>query len=153
MAVGLAILAAYGSTVIAQLYDRVIQTADGYKSVIPVELRDRPRNDGLVVEALESWAAGEASAVMVGLFVVAAGVTAAAAPAAFALGTRPRMLSVAATARSGPSTPNAPNAPNATDATAASSDGPGEARGSTGRQVDGSEDGDGTDEQPATIAL
>ena len=153
MAVGLAILAAYGSTVIAQLYDRVIQTADGYKSVIPVELRDRPRNDGLVVEALESWAAGEASAVMVGLFVVAAGVTAAAAPAAFALGTRPRMLSVAATARGGPSTPNAPNAPNATDATAASSDGPGEARGSTGRQVDGSEDGDGTDEQPATIAL
>src|SRR5206468_1532468 len=128
----------YGSTVIAQLYDRVIQTADGYKSVIPVELRDRPRNDGLVVEALESWAAGEAAAVMVGLFVVAAGVTAAAAPAAFALGTRPRMLSVA-TAPPGGSTLNAPNA---TDATGAPRGGPGDARESAGRPADGSEEGD-----------
>jgi MFS transporter, DHA2 family, triacylglyceride efflux pump len=93
MAIGLAILAAYGSTVIAGLYDQVYGTPDGYKAFIPVELRDRGLRDGLVVEALESWAASQASGVMVGLFAVAAGVTVAAAPAAFALGTRPRMLS------------------------------------------------------------
>jgi len=93
MAIGLAILAAYGSTVIDGLYNQVYGTPDGYKQFIPVELRNRDLRDGLVVEALESWAAAQASSVMVGLFAVAAGVTAAAAPAAFALGARPRMLS------------------------------------------------------------
>lgn len=145
MAIGLAILAAYGSTVIAQLYDRVIQTPDGYKTVIPVELRDRPRNDGLVVEALESWAAGQAAAVMVGLFVVAAGITAAAAPAAFALGSRPRMLSAAADDRG--TAPGAPNATNATDATDA------RPAAAVGARHDQAEDDGGTDEEPATIAL
>jgi MFS family permease len=93
MAIGLSVLAAYGSTVIAHLYDRVYGVTDGYKAFIPVELRDRPLNDGLVVEALESWAAGEAAQVMTGLFIVAAGATVAAVPAALALGSgRTRML-------------------------------------------------------------
>ena len=86
MAIGLAVLAAYGSTVIAHLYDQVYRTPDGYKAFIPADLRDRSLKDGLVVGALESWAAGEASSVMVGLFVVAAGVTVAAVPAAIVLG-------------------------------------------------------------------
>jgi MFS family permease len=147
MAIGLAILAAYGSTVIAQLYGRVVQTPDGYRTVIPVELRDRPRNDGLVVEALESWAAGEAAAVMVGLFVVAAGVTAAAAPAAFALGSRPRMLRIAADGdASGVASGEAPaNATSTTDATKSAP--------APGIRRDRTEDGSGTDEEAATIAL
>ena len=148
MAIGLAILAAYGSTVIAQLYGRVVQTPDGYKTVIPVELRDRPRNDGLVVEALESWAAGEAAGVMVGLFVVAAGVTAAAAPAAFALGSRPRMLRIAADgdASGDPSGDLSANATSTTDATGSTQPAPGVPR-------DRTEDGSGTDEEAPTIAL
>ncbi len=59
---------------------------------MPPALADRPLRDPLVVGALESWAAAQAAGTMVGLFLVAAGVTAAAIPAALALGTRPRML-------------------------------------------------------------
>jgi MFS family permease len=80
MAVGLAILTAYGSTTIDRLYDRVYATADAYLAFIPESLRDRPLRDGLVVEALEAWAAGEAARIMVGVFLVAAGVTLAAVP-------------------------------------------------------------------------
>ena len=89
MAIGLSVLAAYGSTVIAHLYDRVYGVTDGYKAFIPVELRDRPLNDGLVVEALESWAAGEAAQVMTGLFIVAAGATVVAIPGRSRPGQRP----------------------------------------------------------------
>ena len=92
MAIGLSVLAAYGSTVIAHLYDRVYGTPDGYKAFIPVELRDRPLRDGLVVGALEAWAADQAAGVMTGIFIVASGVTIAAVPAALALGGRTRML-------------------------------------------------------------
>ena len=92
MAIGLSVLAAYGSTVIAHLYDRVYGTPDGYKAFIPEELRDRPLKDGLVVDALEAWAAGEAAQVMTGLFIVAAGATIVAVPAALALGGRARKL-------------------------------------------------------------
>jgi MFS family permease len=92
MAIGLAVLSAYGSTVISHLYDQVYGTPDGYKAFIPVELRDRELKDGLVVQALESWAAGEAASVMVGLFVIAGVVTVVAIPAALALGIRPRIL-------------------------------------------------------------
>jgi MFS family permease len=76
MAVGLAILTAYGSTTIDRLYDQVYATPDAYKAYIPESLRHRPLKDGQVVEALEAWAAGEAARVMVGVFLVAAGVTA-----------------------------------------------------------------------------
>jgi Major Facilitator Superfamily len=86
MAVGLAILTAYGSTTIDDLSARVYASADAYLEFIPETLRDRPLRDPLVVEALESWASREAATIMVGLFVVAALVTLAAVLPALALG-------------------------------------------------------------------
>ena len=86
MAVGLAILTAYGSTTIDRLYDEVYATPDAYQQFIPESLRDRPLRDPFVVGALEEWASREAASIMVGLFVVAAGVTAVAIPPALALG-------------------------------------------------------------------
>ncbi len=92
MAVGLAILTAYGSTTIDRLYDQIYATSDAYLQYIPESLQDRPLRDGLVVEALESWAAGEAARIMVGVFLVAAVVTAAAIPPSLLLDRRRRML-------------------------------------------------------------
>jgi hypothetical protein len=92
MAVGLAILTAYGSTTIDRLYDQVYATPDAYLEYIPESLRDRPLRDGLVVEALEQWAAGEAARIMVGIFLVAGVVTAVAVPPSFLLDRRPRRL-------------------------------------------------------------
>ena len=86
MAVGLAVLTAYGSTTIDRLSAEVYATPDAYLAYIPEALRDRPLQDPLVVEALESWASREAASIMVGLFVVAAGVTLVAVPPALALG-------------------------------------------------------------------
>ncbi|MCI0344460.1 MAG: MFS transporter [Chloroflexi bacterium] len=91
MAVGLAILTAYGSTTIERLTAAVYATPDAYKAFIPEALRDRPLRDGLVVEALEAWAADEASRIMVGIFLVAAAVTVVAAVPALRLG-RARIL-------------------------------------------------------------
>jgi len=110
MAVGLAILTAYGSTTIDRLYDEVYATADAYLEFIPEALRDRPLRDPLVVGALEDWASREAASIMVGLFVVAAVVTAVAIPPSLTLGgrhSRARMLD------------GAPAATDATDGTAA----------------------------------
>jgi hypothetical protein len=90
MAIGLAILTAYGSTTIDRLSREIYATPDAYTQFIPEELRDRPLRDPLVVEALETWASREAASIMVGLFLVAAGVTAAALPAALVLGGRRR---------------------------------------------------------------
>ena len=92
MAVGLAILTAYGSTTIDRLYDQVYATPDAYRQFIPESLRDRQLKDPLVVGALEAWAAGEAARIMVGIFLVAAGVTAASVPPALLLDRRRRML-------------------------------------------------------------
>jgi MFS family permease len=86
MAIGLAILTAYGSTTIDDLSSRIDPNTDSYLQLIPEALRDRPFKDPLVVAALEAWASREAAAIMVGLFVVAAIVTLAAIPAALALG-------------------------------------------------------------------
>ncbi len=86
MAVGLAILTAYGSTTIDRLSRDIYATADAYLQFIPEDLRDRPLRDPLVVQALESWASREAASIMVGLFLVAAVVTAAAVLPALALG-------------------------------------------------------------------
>ncbi|HEU4671917.1 MAG TPA: MFS transporter [Candidatus Limnocylindrales bacterium] len=85
MAVGFAVLTAYGATTIERLYDRVYATPDSYKQFIPADLRDRPLRDGLVVDALERWAAGEASGVIGPVFLAAAVVTAAGALPAAAL--------------------------------------------------------------------
>jgi len=94
MAIGVAILTAYGSTTIDRLYDRLFSPAnpDGWKQVIPVELRDRPLRDGLVVNALEAWEAREASGILVGIYLVAGVVTILAIPPGLALGRRTRML-------------------------------------------------------------
>jgi hypothetical protein len=86
MAVGLAILTAYGSTTIDRLSAQVYATPDAYLQFIPETLQDRPLRDPLVVEALESWASREAAEIMVGLFVVAAIVTLVAILPALALG-------------------------------------------------------------------
>jgi MFS family permease len=86
MAVGLAVLTAYGSTTIDRLSTEVYATPDAYLAYIPEALRDRPLKDPLVVEALESWASREAASIMVGLFVVAAVVTIAAAIPTLAMG-------------------------------------------------------------------
>ena len=53
MAVGLAILTAYGSTTIDRIYDEVYATPDAYLQFIPDSLRDRPLRDPFVVGALE----------------------------------------------------------------------------------------------------
>lgn len=128
MAIGLAILTAYGSTTIDRLYDDVYATPDAYLRYIPESLRDRPLRDPFVVGALEEWASREAASIMVGLFLVAAAVTAAAIPPAMALGgkrgTRTRMLD---------------RAPVATDA-------------STGTAAEGS-DADGLDTPEPGLAL
>ena len=86
MAVGLAVLTAYGSTTIDRLSAEVYATPTAYLDYIPEDLRDRPLKDPLVVQALESWASREAASIMVGLFLVAAIVTIAAAPPALAMG-------------------------------------------------------------------
>ena len=86
MAVGLAVLTAYGSTTIDRLSAQVYATPDAYLAYIPENLQDRPLKDPLVVEALESWASREAASIMVGLYLVAALVTLAAVPPALVLG-------------------------------------------------------------------
>lgn len=86
MAVGLAVLTAYGSTTIDRLSAQVYATPDAYLAYIPENLQDRPLKDPLVVEALESWASREAASIMVGLFVVAAVVSIVAVPPALLLG-------------------------------------------------------------------
>ncbi len=92
MAVGLAILTAYGSTTIDRLADQVYATPDAYRQFIPESLRDRPLRDPFVVDALEEWASREAARIMVGLFLVAGAVTALAIPPSLLLGGRTRML-------------------------------------------------------------
>ena len=66
MAIGVAVLTAYGSTTINHLYDELFAVPDGWKEVIPADLRDRPLRDAFVVDALEAWAAGKASEILVG---------------------------------------------------------------------------------------
>ena len=108
MAVGLAILTAYGSTTIDRLADQIYATSDSYRQFIPEALRDRPLKDPFVVDALEDWASREAAGIMVGLFVVAAAVTVVAIPPALALGgrhdRRTRMLRGDLPAAEGPDT-------------------------------------------------
>ena len=79
MAIGLAALTAFGSTIIDDLYAAIRATPDSYKAFIPEELRNRAFNDGLVVQALEQWASVEAARILVGVFLVAAAVMAVAA--------------------------------------------------------------------------
>ena len=86
MALGLAALTAFGSTIIDELWTAIRATPDAYKAFIPEDLRNRAFEDGLVVQALEQWASGEAARILVGVFLVAAAVTAIAALPALRLG-------------------------------------------------------------------
>lgn len=92
MAVGLAILTSYGSSTIDRLAADIYATPDAYRRYIPEDLRDRSLDDGLVVDALETWASGEAARILEGIFLAAAGVTLLAVPPALVLGSRPRIL-------------------------------------------------------------
>ena len=89
MAIGLAVLTAYGSTTIDRLTARIYATPDAYRALIPAALRGRSLRDGLVVQALEQWASGEAARIMVGIFLVAAGVSVGALLPALAMRARP----------------------------------------------------------------
>ena len=88
MAIGLAVLSAFGSTVIARLQAAVYATPDAYRLFIPEALRSRSLQDGLVVQALEAWASGEAARILLGVFLVAAAVTAIALVPALTLESR-----------------------------------------------------------------
>ncbi|MGZ8502459.1 MAG: MFS transporter [Candidatus Limnocylindrales bacterium] len=100
MAVGLAVLTAYGSTTIDRLTAQIYATPEAYQAFLPPELVGRPFRDGLVIAALERWASGEAARIMVGLFLAAAAVTALAALPALTLGARrARMLAGGADAQ------------------------------------------------------
>src|SRR4029079_12393789 len=102
MAIGVSILTAYGSTQIDRLYDRLFSVdPQGWKEVIPADLRDRPLRDGLVVDALERWASSEASSILVGMFLAAGVVTIVAIPPGLALGGRARRLTAGAAASAG----------------------------------------------------
>ena len=92
MGVGLAVLTSFGSTTIDHAWNQVFGQPEAYKAVVPASLANRSLHDPLVVDAIEVWAAGKAAATMVGLFVVAAGVTVAAVPAGLALSKRPRIM-------------------------------------------------------------
>ncbi len=135
MAIGLAVLTAYGSTTIERLSAEMYSTPEAYRAYIPAQLQARPLKDPLVVDALERWAAGEAARVMVGLFLVAGLVTLAALPAGLSLRSRARILT---------------DGPAADLATGAATD-----RSRThGRGTDGPTDGgghadDGGDDEPA----
>jgi MFS family permease len=93
MAVGLAVLTAYGSTTVDRLNRDIFASPESFAALLPPELADRQFRDPLVVDFLETWAAGEAAETMVRLFGVAAVVTAVAIPPGLALGRRTRMLS------------------------------------------------------------
>jgi hypothetical protein len=90
MALGMAALTAYGSTTITRISNQIYGAGDSYKQYIPAYLRDRPLHDGLVAQALESWAASKAASIMVGIFLVAAAVTLLAVVPALALRVRKR---------------------------------------------------------------
>ena len=74
MAVGLAVLTAFGSDRIESL-SRAIRDQAYRDSVLPAALRGRPLADGLVVDALERWAADQGAAILGGLFLAAGIVT------------------------------------------------------------------------------
>ena len=93
MAIGLAVLTAYGSTTIEHLNDEIFSSPEAYAAFLPPELADRSFQDPLIVDFLETWAAERAAETMVRLFAVAALVTVVAIPPGLALGRRTRMLS------------------------------------------------------------
>jgi len=88
MAIGMAALTAYGSTTITRISNEIYGSGNAWKQYVPAYLRDRSLNDGLVAQALEQWAASKAATIMVGIFLVAAMVTAVAVAPALILRVR-----------------------------------------------------------------
>lgn len=119
MAIGLAVLTAYGSTTIERLFDAVYATPDAYKQFIPEALRNRPLEDGLVVQALEAWAAGEAAMIMVPIFLAAGVLTAVAVLPALVMGRRARMLAPGRQARDAAPARSEPDGPDEVEPTLA----------------------------------
>jgi hypothetical protein len=71
MGVGLAILTGFGSNRIEAL-SVVLTDQVARDAVLPLDLQGRPLQDPFVVDALETWAAGEAAQILAGLMAVAA---------------------------------------------------------------------------------
>lgn len=88
MGVGLAALTVLGSNRIESLSMVLVDQA-ARDAVLPPGLQGRPLEDYLVVDALETWAAGQAAGILSMLFVVAAVVTAAAILPTLAMRNRP----------------------------------------------------------------
>ncbi|CAN5729568.1 MFS transporter [soil metagenome] len=88
MAFGLSALAALGSNRIEAL-SVVLRDQAARDAVLPLALRGRPLEDYLVVDALETWAAGQAAGILATLFLVAAAVTAIAIVPTLAMHNRP----------------------------------------------------------------
>jgi MFS family permease len=88
MGIGLAALTVLGSNRIEAL-SVVLTDQQTRDAVLPPSLQGRPLEDYLVVNALESWAAGQAASIMSALFLVAAVVTAVAILPTLAMRNRP----------------------------------------------------------------
>ena len=88
MAVGLAALTVLGSSRIEAL-SVVLTDQAARDAVLPPDLQGRPLEDYLVVDALETWAAGQAAGILSTLFLVAAVVTAVAIVPTLAMRNRP----------------------------------------------------------------
>jgi hypothetical protein len=88
MGMGLAALTVLGSNLIEAL-SLVLTDQQARDEILPPALQGRPLQDYLVVNALESWAAGQAASILSTLFLVAAAVTAVAILPTLAMRNRP----------------------------------------------------------------
>jgi len=88
MGVGLAALTVLGASRIEALSVVLVDQA-ARDAVLPPALQGRPLEDYLVVNALETWAAGQAASILSMLFLVAAGVTTIAILPTLAMRNRP----------------------------------------------------------------
>jgi len=93
MGIGLATLTVIGSNKIESLSVVLIDQA-ARDAVLPPELRGRPLENYLVVDALEAWAADEAAVILSMVFLVAAVVTAVAILPTLAMRNRPSAAAV-----------------------------------------------------------
>jgi hypothetical protein len=89
MGVGLAALTVLGSNRIEAL-SVVLTDQAARDAILPPQLQGRPLEDYLVVNALETWAAGQAATILSVLFLVAAIVTAIAILPTLAMRNRPQ---------------------------------------------------------------
>ncbi|MEP7157933.1 MAG: MFS transporter [Chloroflexota bacterium] len=88
MGVGLAALTVFGSNKIEAL-SVVLVDQQARDAILPLELRGRPLEDYLVVDALERWASGQTAEILATIFLVAAAVTAVAILPTLAMRNRP----------------------------------------------------------------